>query len=195
MKGKLLTVKEISELKLSDKKYFVESKNEIIPSGLYVKSNIGWLENENKKMFACRCGSISDGVIKVYEWNEDIINPIKTYELEEAIKMLAVNPKLKFETALLLHDSAFIESECTTTLQIQGDFIAAVPYGIPYISKWTLVEQPVTFMEAAYAFSEGKNVRCEYKETGVLFTPTSSRFMSLTTDAILKAKWYIENEH
>ena len=197
MKGKLLTVNEISELNESDKKYRLESNFKSYLDGIYSVGN-GHFANgdlvDGGTFISIKYPPILDGRTKVYEWIEEIIKPIKTYELEEAIKLLSANPKLKFETTLLLHDSAFIESECTTTLQIQGNFIAGVPYGIPYVSKWTLVEEKaVPFMEAAQAFSEGKNVRCECGKDGTVFNPISSRFMSLTIDSILEGKWYIDN--
>ena len=82
MKGKLLTVKEISELKDTNKKYFMESIEEYCGwgNGIFELRGSNFFQDD---ILTCCVGSIGikDGRVSVYEWIEEPIDPkyIKGY--------------------------------------------------------------------------------------------------------------------
>ena len=63
--------------------------------------------------------------------------------------------------------------------------------------KFTLMQEPVPFMEAIKAFSKGTNIRCElnnsnfYYRDGVLKEVNG---FTVGTCEILQGKWYLEEE-
>lgn len=76
--------------------------------------------------------------------------------------------------------------------------------GIPD-TQWTLIQEPVPFMEAIEAYNNGSVIKCEIDETIVTYPKTKGdiRFYLPIQDAsggavscreILEGKWYIEED-
>lgn len=129
---------------------------------------------------------------------------MKTYELEEAIKMLKENNKLEFEINRINNSSVlFIDVagrlKCEDKKSGSDDYILAA-------DKWKLIQQPVTFMEAV---KSTKRVKVEHEYISNLirrghdslknYMPFAG-LMSLLSDylvssdlkqVILNGKWYI----
>ena len=73
--------------------------------------------------------------------------------------------------------------------------------GINLNSEWELVQQPIPFMEAVKAYSEGKTIRCEsdcgswqYKKE---FSDEikDTKHTAISTHEILEGTWYVEDSH
>ncbi len=103
----------------------------------------------------------------------------------EMIAMLEANPKLKFENNGgqvwgMRKDGthAGIISSIGFTPKIALD------------DNYELIQEPVTFMEAAQALSEGKTVRCNCN--GRVSTYKSRQVSQIALNYILHGTWYIE---
>ncbi|HUV85002.1 MAG TPA: hypothetical protein VMV86_04785 [Methanosarcinales archaeon] len=73
--------------------------------------------------------------------------------------------------------------------------------------EWTLIQQPISFMEAVKAYEKGKTIRCElegksykyifqaksYKNKSPFFRGDADGYY-MTTAEILDGKWYIEED-
>jgi hypothetical protein len=86
----------------------------------------------------------------------------KKYKTSEAISMLAEKPELRFKSQL--GNEIYVDKcgnirwqETETT---RGDI--ADLHHLFMKNTWELVQQPVSFMEAVKAYSEGKTIRCEF---------------------------------
>lgn len=131
---------------------------------------------------------------------------MKTYEINEAIKMLKENGELKFKitgnicTQILYVDEGSILTKC-------GGCSGSKSCSLRISDKWDLVQQPVSFMEAVKALNEGDTIYCQYtcdyineknKPFKHTYEPQSNgkiwdeRNESPTLWMILNGKWYIE---
>ena len=146
---------------------------------------------------------------------------MKKYKTWEVIKMLTENPTLIFKLENTGYGMAKIRK-----MIIRNGYFHCVSYNhdcdrieyslgqgnfngnIDISSEWTLVQEPVSFMEAIKAYHEGKTIRCEYVEEEFIYEPTEEKkvseqigfiirdcdFSSVCTGEILEGKWYIEED-
>jgi hypothetical protein len=124
---------------------------------------------------------------------------MKTYKTWEVLKAVTENNKLTFAR----EDGQTVKVEKLD----DGIYFVWEP-GRKYLSPtdiWTLVQEPVPFMEAVKAYAEGKTIRCEIDDNIAKYYPTSKLgslgyFLktrlgyAVTTGEILNGKWYIEDE-
>jgi len=85
---------------------------------------------------------------------------MKNYKTFEVVKMLSEDNTLKFtdkENRTLT--SRYGSLECTLECTFNNKNKSVIDLD----KTWELVQEPVDFMVAAKAFSEGKNVRVEFK--------------------------------
>jgi hypothetical protein len=67
-------------------------------------------------------------------------------------------------------------------------------------TEWELIQQPVEFMEAVKAYSEGKTIRCEIGEETRIYDykvgygMTNIRNYAITVGEILNGKWFISED-
>ena len=164
MKDRLLSVEEVGRLKESDKKYYVESTNKFVKDGVYgMSGDKEYLADGEDHKFYTRCQDVRDGNIIVFEYEEEIV--IKEYKGWEILKMIDEG-ELK-EGRKLLGDSGM--SYVVKQQDPGKSLVLGYESGNDYPKSpalqtrtFTLVQKPVPFMEAAQAFSEGKNLKCEY---------------------------------
>lgn len=152
MKGRLLTIEEILDLKngtkvwlekdiLLDEDYNQESK-------LYKLSGERFYsDDESCSVYAniYKNGiAIRTGKIKVYEWKEDV--KMKEYSFKEVIARIEEGQK--YEGTINNYDLESIEKLSGGYIKIKrsNEFEELV---INPIQKFVLVSKPVTFMEAA----------------------------------------------
>lgn len=125
---------------------------------------------------------------------------MKQYTNSEVMVMLESNPKLKFKC-----DGVFRLFVRNNKIIIKNDFNTDSLCGFCIDDKWELIQEPVTFMEAANAFMNGKNVKCEYKsfsDSSLLnktFKQGSQKGSMRENDditfyMITEGKWYIEED-
>jgi hypothetical protein len=103
---------------------------------------------------------------------------MKKYSTSEAIAMLEKNPKLRFKTCI---GNIIAKKD-------NGDIVWEANSCAREENEWELIQQPVPFMEAVKAYSEGKKVEVEkdgtrYDWHGVIHLPSLPR-----------TKWYIKEE-
>lgn len=123
---------------------------------------------------------------------------MKTYKTWEAIKMLAENPKLKFKC-------------CRATMQCTGGYldgtfgaVRGINGNIPMSGEWSLVQQPVRFIEAVNAYDKGKSIYCQLKDEKYFYIPnddtkcgrtgyvlTDNGGSAVSTGEIFHGTWYI----
>jgi hypothetical protein len=135
---------------------------------------------------------------------------MKKYNTGEAIAMLAENPELRFRDDI---GSVITTSKTTKKIvweknatQSEEDFIMynrALNCDNLHI-KWELIQQPIPFMEAVKAYSEGKTIRCELDgmRTQTYVWGTDSGFKNIrnnygavAAEEILNGKWYVEDSN
>jgi len=134
---------------------------------------------------------------------------MKTYKTWEVIKMLSENPKLKFRLVIQkvgidLKDT-FLQSAGNGYLTIIEREVEKTAEGnIGLDDEWTLIQEPVPFMEAIKALNEGKGVYCKI-DSGKLYYKSGTSLNGyyavldefggpISTKEILKGKWYIEED-
>lgn len=126
---------------------------------------------------------------------------MKTYKTWEAIKAIEENEKLEFENS----HGTIIKYENLVIRFFDKDGKNIKRYGIPLDTQWTLIQKPVTFMEAIEAYSKGKTIKCylnteDYDDAMAYVPDKGSELGSLIDDCgctitqteILEGKWYIE---
>ena len=69
-----------------------------------------------------------------------------------------------------------------------------------YISEWTeiqKIQQPIPFMEAVEAYSEGKTIRCEINGGYKGFSPCGLKHANATflANDILEGLWFVEDSN
>lgn len=73
------------------------------------------------------------------------------------------------------------------------------------LGTWTLVQEPVSFMDAVKAFDEGKTIKCKYSNEEFIYSESISglletqsdilnEFLAVGSKEILYGKWFIEEE-
>ena len=122
------------------------------------------------------------------------------YKTWEAIAMLEKNPELKFSS---LDKTGVLSVNYLGYLLYDGKVTSkSISRNIKPTEEWELVQEPVPFMEAVKAYSEGKTIRCE-QDNGMI-----NRFVGGTKysqfrdengcspcyDRIINSKWYIGHE-
>jgi hypothetical protein len=126
----------------------------------------------------------------------------KKYKTSEAIAMLEKNQKLRFVVSddplasghKFLTVGALKRLECTTTkFSLNNEVFLD--------TEWELVQQPVSFMEAVKAYSEGKTIRCEINAEKYIYKPLGEDCYNAVKDdeniavsakEILEGRWYVE---
>jgi hypothetical protein len=138
---------------------------------------------------------------------------MKKYSTSEAIAMLEKNPRAKLKTTLggnkyeLLVDGKNNNYFVFNVYTKYGEKISSSTggggfnYNIPTDLKWELIQQPVPFMEAVKAYSEGKTVECEceYMEKRI-YEPKTYKTPTMkdqygdnpSIKEMLEGKWYIK---
>jgi hypothetical protein len=130
---------------------------------------------------------------------------MKKYLTSEAIAMLEKNPSAKFTTKIL-------KDTCEMRADHQGYILThfsgkleGFEGNVQIDTEWELIQQPIPFMEAVKAYSEGKTIRCELKGEITVYRPSfkslKQRLMfelkgghtrTVDADEILNGTWYIE---
>lgn len=138
---------------------------------------------------------------------------MKTYKTWEALKMLEENRKAKFE--LVVKDSS-VDLENTILTLGAKEYINFIENGtgkriggnVSIDDEWTLIQEPVPFMEAIKAYDKGKTIKCVFGSYHGLsiykpqFAFGDYKFSDLrdenegpiTQTEILEGKWYIEED-
>lgn len=212
MKGKLLSVEEVANLKPSSNKYYVVSNNSQIPDGVYtnIEGN-NFRDNNNLPSFSKKCYGVEYGNIKVYEYEEEII--IKEYKTWELLKLAEdyKNEGISTDKRPRYKNNKGIEVIIGTTGGDKGLFTIEGRTYKDFLTNeiWTLVEPKqveVTFMEAVKALENGKDIRCEilndtyhYKAEDNFDEALGYTFIDyvygnpISTKEILEGQWFINN--
>jgi hypothetical protein len=125
----------------------------------------------------------------------------KKYLTSEAIAMLEKNPK-----AILDNEIYWItvkDNHVRASFDKGNTWVNWYGSMQPY--EWELIQQPVDFLTAVKAYSEGKTIRCELKGEITVYRPSfkslKQRLMfelkgghtrTVDADEILNGTWYIE---
>lgn len=130
---------------------------------------------------------------------------MKTYELDEAIKMLKENPKLSFQTQTM-GDKSILYRDKEGVLRCENKRNRTESH-IYFNEKWELIQQPISFMEAVKSEKRvklehvilTKLTKCrettlkEYKSLPDLMYLLGRELLSEELrEVILNGKWYIE---
>ena len=131
---------------------------------------------------------------------------MKKYKTWEVVKMLTENPKLKFKNTVEVDDINLIGVDGLEIFWFTDDGVRASRF-TPKLNEldWTLIQQPIPFMEAAKAYSEGKTIRCERKDIkedsiyefkGISNSPmTDETGNPVSCVEILEGRWYVEDSN
>jgi predicted lipoprotein with Yx(FWY)xxD motif len=124
---------------------------------------------------------------------------MKKYKTWEIIKMLTTYPMLKFTATAMngLQKVMYYRHDLGFLCQQDGDNIKFYDS-----DEWTLIQQPIPFLEAVQAYAEGKTIRVECEDGNRQYKPLGmggymmmdDRHQALTSLEILKGKWYICEE-
>jgi hypothetical protein len=121
---------------------------------------------------------------------------MKKYRTSEAIAMLAEKPELRFKSQL---GNEIYVDECGNirwqeTETTMGD-IADLNH-LFMKNMWELIQQPVSFMEAVKAYSEGKTIRCELDGDTMVYAPKITNDEYYVINAcireVLRGVWFVE---
>jgi hypothetical protein len=129
---------------------------------------------------------------------------MKTYKTWEVIKMLTENPNLIFtsngdQIAIIENQLMWVASGHLLKLTLDCNMTIDT-----FNKDWKLIQEPITFMKAAEAFNNGKDLRCEYLDCNDKKTPRTQIYKQsekpgcmwdtddLTFYLALTGKWYIE---
>jgi hypothetical protein len=197
MKGKELTAKEVEKLEENTKivlefgneKILSQVKREpfyMIGSDSEIHPNSTSLRFIKKSKDGCTWSS-GLKVGKYYEWKEDV--KMKSYKTWEVIKMLDENPKLKFRclTDCGLHKNISVINNTVCWAKDLPLYVA-----VDSEIKWSLVQQPVSFMEAVQAFKEGKTITEMYSPFHSIYGKNEARMMEISAEEILTGNWFME---
>jgi hypothetical protein len=134
---------------------------------------------------------------------------MKKYKTYEAIQMLSENKDLRFTMMnsdkirfeMFLDEEGFLAVDANSAIRsFEGN--------VRVDDEWTLIKQPVSFMEAIKSYSDGKNIYVEIKDTIINYSPNEDENFNdsygyamydtddntITTAEILNGKWYIGEE-
>lgn len=118
---------------------------------------------------------------------------MKTYKTWEVIKMLSENPTLKFAD-----EFGRVIENYTGEIKVTFNNEQSI---LNIDEKWTLKQEPVSFMEAVEAYKNKRNIYCIVDGCRYYYVPIDlDDYYGLidTTDTavsakeILEGKWYIE---
>ncbi|MBU3186537.1 hypothetical protein [Clostridium estertheticum] len=207
IKGKLLSVEEVNGLVPSEKEYWVEwpdNMQDFNNNELYHLIDERFRNKTNNNGFRQGCYGIENNLIKVYEYEEEII--IKEYKTWELLKLaesyknegipLKERPRYKNEDdeEVVIGTSGYENGLFTINgITYKGNISNKV---------WTLVTpEPVDmlFMEAIKEYYTGKEVYSlrgksdinNYNHVGAGMTDQYGR--AVAADEILHAKWFIRD--
>ena len=135
---------------------------------------------------------------------------MEKYSTSEAIAMLEKNPKLVFEGEVRvcgdIGTGKRVRMWVNSCHEIKIDGVSVgVRYGLNTNDEWELIQQPVDFLTAVKAYSEGKTIRCERHGASFKFNPFGlpsylNRFVtkggaSLSCIDVLEGTWYVEDSN
>ena len=135
---------------------------------------------------------------------------MKKYSTSEAIAMLEKNPKLVFEDEVRvcgdIGTGKRVRMWVNSCHEIKIDGVSVgVRYGLNTNDEWELIQQPIPFMEAVKAYSEGKTIRCERRNMSFKFDPRGniSKLNIFETDNgailscidVIEGTWYVEDSN
>ena len=133
---------------------------------------------------------------------------MKEYTTLEIIEEIMQDHKLEFEA-----NSTFIPNKICMGLFnriVWKHNNQVLPMSVNvFNTKWTKVQQPVSFMDAVKAYHEGKKIKCVLDDFELIFNfdrnttkrygrsilgtlTTTYDYSSITTREILEGAWYIE---
>jgi hypothetical protein len=133
---------------------------------------------------------------------------MRKYKTGEAIAMLEKNPKLRFKNQENYGLSVNEDNGCLI-LKYYSDIISdnnnirIADCNKFKADEWELIQQPVDFLTAVKAYSEGKTIRSEQEDgaseiysckCGIISMFEGEKGTILNCKEVLKAKWYIEGE-
>ncbi|WP_461614338.1 hypothetical protein [Clostridium sp. Marseille-QA1073] len=136
---------------------------------------------------------------------------MKTYKTWEVIKMITEDKNKKFE-ATYGTDKLLIYANNDGFFKIQTNNVACTHQldgNLQIRGEWTLIKQPVSFMEAIKAFSQGKTIKALRKNREyTVYKPVKhsaftiydyeglidTRRMPIVPYEILYCEWYIEED-
>jgi hypothetical protein len=121
---------------------------------------------------------------------------MKKYLTSEAIAMLEKNPK-----AILDNEIYWItvkDNHVRASFDKGNTWVNWYGSMQPY--EWELIQQPVDFLTAVEAYSEGKTIRCEdskwgshtYKIDEFSDEIKDTKEIAVSTHEVLKGVWYVE---
>jgi hypothetical protein len=131
---------------------------------------------------------------------------MKKYKTWEAIKMLVENPKLKFKNTVEINGINLIGVNGLVICWFTDDG-APISRFTPKLNEldWELIQEPVDFLTAVKAYSEGKTIRCEYNgevtkyENGkncmyrlMVINHKNASTRTVEANEILYGTWYVE---
>jgi len=124
---------------------------------------------------------------------------MKKYKTWEVIKMLAENPELRFKCDRYIIGSNSYGSivHVKNGACLDAGVFVVLDASITSQTGWELIQQPIPFLEAVKAYSEGKTVYSEGTFRYVYEPNTKGDYFvdndgdAPSVDEILKNKWYI----
>jgi hypothetical protein len=121
---------------------------------------------------------------------------MKKYSTGEVITMLELNPKLEFRCVKGNTGEYETISVNHGRMCWGGDNRYPLFIVVEKPLEWELIQQPIPFMEAVKAYSEGKAIRCEWNGGYKEYLPCGLKCVNTTFAAndILNGKWYIKEE-
>lgn len=128
-------------------------------------------------------------------------------KMSEMIAMLEKNPTLRFKRRGWSHRNAIgIKDHRLQMMQPNGElwtyllsydtdpdkdcFMEACYQLGACVDDWELIREPVTFMEAAQAISDGKTIMCDCN--GKVSTYEPGKVSQIALNYILHGTWYID---
>lgn len=129
---------------------------------------------------------------------------MEKYSTSEAIAMLEKNPKLRFESKID-EETCLIwaDSEGYILTKFDGTY-EGFDGNIKVNTEWKLIQQqPVDFLTAVKAYSEGKTIRCERPHNFFTFTTCVGDALNffesgnhiLNCADVLEGTWYVEDSN
>ncbi len=148
---------------------------------------------------------------------------MKKYKTSEAIAMLEKNPGLRFKkdsggyTHKLFVDHGYFRFMVYSEVdELVPQYLGGGAFNgnLHTKSGWELIQQPVDFLTAVKAYSEGKTIRCEignnepsfYSREVAISVLTGKKIYgstclidnhggTITTEEILEGTWYVEDSY
>jgi hypothetical protein len=144
------------------------------------------------------------------------IREMEKYKTWEITKALTENPNHEFKRVsdgMIFRTSKQIENGKEVARYI-SQITSSKGWAdcVTLSDEWELIQQPIPFMEAVKAYSEGKTIRCEIKDLtytyepveevevgnkldGYMLAEVGNENEAVSTDEILNGKWYMGNRN